>query len=108
MVKWISFAAIALFGSTAALANAEGAQDKASYSISYAPSELNSAAAVYSLHQRIRRIARENCPSYGVSRELKAGAQCRADVAADLVSRIGNPALSALHAGDEGRTVAAN
>ncbi len=107
MVKWVSMAAVALFSSSVAVASAQSS-DQAAYSFSYTAAELRSADSIRSLHQRIRRVARENCPSYGVSRELKAGAQCRAEIAATLVNRIGNPALTALHAGSSVRTVAAN
>ncbi len=98
-------ATVALSGGVAAVADTK-LQDK--YSFSYVPAELSSQQSLTSLHKRIRRVARDNCPSYGVSRELKAGAQCRAEVAADLVSRINNPALTALHVGKPQREVAAN
>ena len=101
-----SFSGAVVLG-TAGLLGASLAQaGDLSYSVSVNERDFVSAAKVRQLHQRIRRTAAKVCPSYFVSRSLAESSQCRREVEADLVARIGHPALTAYVSGGEKLQVA--
>ncbi len=80
--------------------------DEASYQLSYNSAELKSAGSVKALHRKIRRIALDYCPDYGVTKNLSERASCIKDVESDLVSQVNHPLLTRIHSGDAAVSIA--
>lgn len=76
------------------------------YSVVVKQSDFRSAEAVANLHARIRKQSRQACPNYFVERDLRAMAQCREEVEAELVSKINHPVLNAFVEGEESLRIA--
>ena len=93
-MKRIAFTLACLLASSVALA-------EPGYSVAIKKSDFRNADTVAALHKRIRQQSREACPNYFVQRDLRAIADCRRDVEADLVSKINHPLLNAYVEGDE-------
>ena len=79
------------------LASSAFAQD---YAVGFEATELNSYAGVKSVHAKIEQTAKEHCPTYRQIRSLADVRTCRAEVVADLVSKVDNPSLTAFHQGE--------
>lgn len=92
---------IALPLTLACLLGSGAAAADESYSVAIKQSDFRDAATVAGLHQRIRKESREACPNYFVERDLRAIAQCREEVEADLVSKINHPLLNAYVEGED-------
>ncbi len=68
--------------------------------------DFRSEASVKDLYRRIRKEARHVCPTYFATRNMREIANCRADVEADLVSKINHPLLNAYVEGTESLRIA--
>lgn len=76
------------------------------YSIVVKQTDFKSAESVRALHQRIRREARQACPTFAGHRSIRETAVCRQEVAADLVSKINHPLLNAYVEGEDSLRIA--
>jgi UrcA family protein len=89
------FAAFALVIAGAASA---GTND---YRFTYTNADFADVESVKAMYARIAKTAREYCPGYFPTRNLSAMSRCRAEVTADIVASIHNPALTALSKGED-------
>ena len=69
------------------------------YALEYSEQELATSEGVRELHARIVRTAKDYCPSYAETRQMRETAACVDDVVTDLVERVNHADLSALHQG---------
>lgn len=76
------------------------------YAVSYSTTELVTQQGVEAVHERIVKAAKNYCPDYATSRSISEHRECIADVVADLVEKVANPALTNLHAGDDSIRIA--
>ena len=93
MKKWITLAA-GLAIATGALADGSSR-----YVLAYSAEDFKSKESVRALYQRVRSVARDQCPNYFRERDLPGVADCVREVTEDLVRSIDHPALTA-YAGD--------
>jgi len=69
--------------------------------VTYERGELSTLAGAKDVHTRILRAAKDHCPSYSKLRDLKFTQSCIAQVTEDLVSKVDNPRLTAIHNGED-------
>lgn len=93
-------------GLLASLLTAGTASADTNYSIAVKQSDFRSANSVEALYKRIKRQAKDACPSYFVERNLREISQCREEVTEDLVSKINHPLLNAYVEGEDSFRVA--
>lgn len=101
--KWLG---VGLLGCALAMPLQASADE--GYKLNYSPAQLTTNTSVQALHKRIRQLAREACPSYFVERDLRARAECIAAVEDELVTKVNNPRLTAVHLGKPLEALASN
>lgn len=96
MKRLIATCTLAIAATTATAAFADD-----QYGIVIDERDFRTEESVKALYKRIRREARNTCPTYFVNRDMREIANCRSDVETDLVSKINHPLLNAYVEGTE-------
>ncbi len=71
------------------------------YEWSYSANDFASPGAVKRLHSRMLAEAREHCPSYRITRDLRGARSCVGNVLNDMVRKIDHPLLNAYVEGED-------
>lgn len=82
---------LALLGGAALAPHALAERD---YALAFKPAEISTKAGMQQLHNEIREVAKDACPSSRGVRSIRLVKTCIQEVTADLVSKVGVPAFS--------------
>ena len=90
-----------LFASLFVVFAATAMADDYEFVLSYTEADFDSVESVKALHRRIRSVARDHCPTYGVTHNLRDAQDCVNDLVTNAIESIDRPVLSAFLEGGE-------
>lgn len=90
-----------LFAAFALVIAGAASAETGEYRFTYTNADFADVDSVKALYAKIAETAREACPGYMPTRRLSEMSRCRAEVTADIVASIDNPALTALSNGED-------